>query len=938
MEEIVPSVPGSLVVSSIKKAIYWIELLAGKHTSVEDIKKDLKRMKELLEDTTGMEENNVVKATREEARELCNHMDDVIQTSHHFNNSDISGFSSCLRRYAHKILHTSSLCTMADQIVEIRSKVGPIQSVLIPFVASKQGRLQNCHIAPILEESDFIGMEEPKSMLFRELRTGGNNLKVITVTGMAGIGKTTLTRIIYEDWSIKANFDCHAWVTVEESFSTKQLLTNILIQLFRDTNTRLPEMIGIMETELLTNEIKQHLQGKRYIIVLDDLSKKSEQKVFFMHALPKYDYGRVVVTSRRKNVVEPSDCTIDLEPLSHELAMALFYRRTFGSELEVDCPLEFRDLSSKIVQLCHGLPLAIAVIGGLLLRKELPVWICLLSDLGRGNFQDATELLVTSINTLPESLKNCLFYFSMFPRNFSITPINLIRLWIAEGFVKEERGRTMEEVAHSYLTDLIDHNIIQVAGFYDYGRIKSCKVHGLLHQIILGKAEEENFGTSSMRHSPTIYKRIRRLSIQEREEDVPQKLSLSLLRALFIFREMSYMPEFFSSIKSLRVLNLEGALIKEFPKEIATLIHLRYLNLRNTSISELPKALGNLIYLETLNLKRTNLTTLPAEILKLLRLRHLLSYRYVEKKPALIYGVKVPTGIGRLKELQAFSVVVAEDSEIVKELGNLSQLRRLGIVKLRSKDGCNLCASIAKMKQLCSLSVTSTDNEPLDLQNLLAPSLVDQQNLLAGPPHLQRLYLRGKLQMLPPCFPHLHSIVRLRLRGSELSQDPFEVLQTLGNLAELSLIQAYIGQELCCKKGGFQKLKILDVEQLSNLITVTVLGAMPNLRKMIIRNCEKLESVPLGIRGLANLKELHLFEMPNQFLVTLRSTGEREKVQNIDKICYYYYEQGFPQELIELVLTEEFLDAQSSTSTSFYTACDGDTEEATSSPHEITPS
>lgn len=386
------------------------------------------------------------------------------------------------------------------------------------------------------------------------------------------------------------------------------------------------------------------------------------------------------------------------------------------------------------------------------------------------------------------------------------------------------------------------------------------------------------------------------MSIQIEEDDFRQNVSLSKLQTLFISNKIPHVPKLLSSTTALKVLSMQGSLIEEFPKEIGNLTHLRYLNLRDTKISNLPMSLGNLTNLETLNLKGTFVSELPKSILKIQSLRHLLAYRYdapkkPERQPEAIFGVRVPKGIGQLKQMRTFSVVVADkESKIVKELINLKKLRRLGVLNLRREDGSDLCESIAKMDQLSSISITAMDDEYLDIHNL---SVV--------PPQLQRLYLRGQLQVVPQWFTSLHRLVRLLLSGSSLNEDSINILQSLPQLAELSLIRALNVDQIECQIGGFRNLKILDLDQLNGLVNVTLHGSMVNLRKMIIRNCRSLEMVPLGTEQLIQLEELHFFDMPNNFLERLRNGNEdHARVQHIRNILYY--SKGFPHRSIEATM------------------------------------
>ncbi|OAY82337.1 Disease resistance protein RPM1 [Ananas comosus] len=887
---------GSLVLPTLRKFLYCIELVRGKHAGTEELNSNLDGLKALLRDTEGNGGSQTLTIMRRNLTELRYRTEAAVDAaSIHLAHAQDPGCRDALQvRPQHWNLLPPARSPTTSRP---RRDVEPPDDRARSCGASAAA--ENRHVADVIADAVLVGTDAPRKALFDLLVPAGEQrprLDLIAVAGESGVGKTVLTRDVYEDRKVKACFDCHVWVAMDVALTDKQFLTKVVSLLYGETNRNLPRGIDKMEVQQLRLQIHAQLVSRRYIIVLDNLNKRDEELTLFLeHALPKDSYARVIFTTLIPDFQPPSShnlTTIDLKRLSPEEATLHFCRSTFEAE---ECPTHLRDLAREIVELCEGLPFVIAVVGGLLSKRERSdeEWGRFLAELRRrGNIGVVTAVLAMSINDLEAKHKNCLLCFGIFPRGCAVTSANLIRVWIAEGFVEAEQGvaeaeRPLEDIANGYLEELRQRRVIQQAESYDYGRTKSWKVHDVIHQALVAIAEEENFSTISMRHSVLKYRNIRRLSVQDTMEEFPQSVSFKRLRTLFIFKQISNMPRIFPSKKTLRALNLEGARIDRFPKEIESLIFLRYLNLRNTKISELPNSLKNFKFLQTLDLKGTCLSKLPNEILELNSLRHLLVYHYdTAESPPLINGVKVPKGIGKLKELQTLSVVDADnDGDIVEELKHLSQLRRLGIVKLRAADASKLLVFVPGMRHLSSVSLTlsSVDDQPLSLQDLAASRC------------LKRLYVRGELQTLPTSFSSLKNLVRLRLRGCQLREDLFRVLEGLQSLAELSLIQAYDGEQLVSKQGGFPKLKILDLDQLDNLINVTVEGAMPGLEKLIIRNCEKLKTVPLGIMRLTNLKELHLFEMPENFLSKLSGGEDCDKVKHVEYICYY--KQGVPRKI-----------------------------------------
>ncbi|KAL7263902.1 hypothetical protein ACSBR1_001953 [Camellia fascicularis] len=119
----------------------------------------------------------------------------------------------------------------------------------------------------------------------------------------------------------------------------------------------------------------------------------------------------------------------------------------------------------SILRRCKGLPLAIVAISGVLASKDqgrVYEWELLNRNLGvEVQGSDMKKILLPRYNDLPYYLKSCLLYLSIFPKDHLIERMRSIRLWIAEGFVEVQEGKTLEEVAEGYHYELLNRSLIQ---------------------------------------------------------------------------------------------------------------------------------------------------------------------------------------------------------------------------------------------------------------------------------------------------------------------------------------------------------------------------------------------------------------------------------------------------------------------------------------------
>ncbi|PON63354.1 NB-ARC domain, LRR domain containing protein [Parasponia andersonii] len=894
-------------------------LLRSVRDEVQYIVDELERIKSFLRVADAMEENDAnLKVWVKQVRDVAYDIEDSLDEFNLRFAPTCGGraFHARLRNLLRFVKNLRARHRIASEIQGIKSRVGSISEgrrrYAVGGIGSSSGgglvrrRLGRQGDALLLEEADLVGIGEPKRRMIEWLMGNDSGRQVVSVVGMGGLGKTTLVKQVYEDPRVKKRFKVHAWVTVSRSFKTKDLLKDVVQQIFRVIRKPVPPEVSSMNNDNLKESIKDLLKQSRYLIVLDDVWHVRAWESIKL-ALPRNDkYGsRVLITTRNAEIassscVETNDWVFSLAPLAEEESWDLFCKKAFQGN---SCPPHLEETCRLILKRCGGLPLAIVAIGAVLGAKDKASkdeWSILRDSIGpeiEGNYNldSMKRVLSLSYSDLPYYLKSCFLYLSMFPALQNIENMRLVRLWIAEGFVVEKEGKTLEEVAEGYFKELLDRGLIQAAGTTNDGRIKSCRIHDLLREIAILKSKEQDFAEITKEQGSVWSDKARRLSVLNTPQNVEHK-NVSKLRSLLVFVEEDSVAEFSLSalfprgFRLLKVLDLRGVSLEIFPKVVVKLFHLRYLSLRDTKVKHIPGSIKKLQNLETLDLKQTYVTELPAEILNLKQLRHLLAYRYEIESYAHFdskYGVKVPIGIGSLQSLQKLCFVEANQGNgtIMTELGKMSQLRRLGIIKFRERDGIALCSSIEKLTNLRSLSITSEQKD----------ETIDLHRISSVPNLLQRLYLAGRFEKLPHWISSLQNLGILLLKWSRLKEDPLVHLQDLPNLVHLEFLQVYDGESLHFKEGGFPKLKLLGLDKLDRLQSVTMdNGVMPGLEKLVIQRCKLLKNVPNGIEHLTMLNAIEFFDMPDELIMKLRSDGGEDywKVANVPAVYSSYWING----------------------------------------------
>ncbi|CAO2144650.1 unnamed protein product [Urochloa humidicola] len=499
------------------------------------------------------------------------------------------------------------------------------------------------------------------------------NMKVVSVVGVGGIGKTTLAQKIFKEKTIQEQFNVKIWLSITQYFDEVDLLRTAIEHAGVDPG-------GMQDKSLLMRTLTDILSKGKFFLVMDDVwSEKAWNNVLsvpILNASYKRTGNRVLVTTRLEDLAQRMQASFHqhhVSPLHEEDAWSLLKKQlplqSNNQVVEID---HLKDVGMKIIKKCGGLPLAIKVMGGLLStrsRSEFE-WEAVLKHHAwsiAGLPKELDNRLYLSYEDLSPQLKQCFLYCSLFPKGTYIRKRDIIPMWISEGFIQPRHGSSsredqLEDIANEYYRDLIMRNLIEptegstVNGYH-------CTMHDVVRSFAEFIAREETLVVQD-EHAPGVEGQIqggysyssptyisirvppRRMNEEEgrrrgkkgkegrkEEEETPFHpgsataggSSHSLLRRLSIGSTKS-VPEWgiLEMQKSVRTLIISHKIDIKPNDSLGSLSSLRVLLIRdNADCDRLVDSLGQWKHLRYLHLENTDISRLPQEIYRIKFLQHI---------------------------------------------------------------------------------------------------------------------------------------------------------------------------------------------------------------------------------------------------------------------------------------------------------------------------
>ncbi|KAJ9675660.1 hypothetical protein PVL29_024534 [Vitis rotundifolia] len=783
---------------------------------------------------------------------------------------------------AKKVQRWRDSLTAASNLSGFHVKDGP-ESVVIKKIIDDI--ITKLNLKSLYVGENIVGMDIRLEKLISLINIDSNDVCMVGICGLGGIGKTTIAKALYN--KISNQFQGASFLAkVRENSKKCSGLLKLQRQLLDDIKKG--ENRKIRNVHEGMNAIKKALSLRRVLVVLDDVDNFEQLE----HLGGERDWvgqgSRILITTRNKHLLRVHGVEkYEIEKLNSEEALQLFSLYAFKQNFPQE---DYKDLSDSIVKYAKGLPLALRVLGSHLCTKAPSEWESELCKLEREPVQEIQNVLKISYDGLDrtqgEIFLDIACFFKWEDKDFVSRILDGCDFYAKSGF-RVLRDRCLITILDN---EIHMHDLIQEMGWHivrgkdpqEPGKRSRLWDHNDVHHVLTRNTGTEaiegiflDMSTSKqMQFTTEAFKMMNKLRLlkvhQDAKYDSMLPIGMVVDPSKVLLSQEHFYRDFEFPSQELRYLHWDGYPLESLPSnfyaENLVELNLRCSNIKQLWETELHKNLKviDLSYskhlkkipnpssvpnLEILTLEGCiNLESLPRRIYKL---RHLKTLRCT----GCVNLRSFPEIMGDMTNLRELYL---EETAIVKLPSSIEHLKKLEDLDLQ------MCRNLITVPQsicnLTSLKVLSfgccskLEKLPEDLKSLKCLETLSlhavkcQLPSLSGLRSLRKLYLgwSNLTQGVIQSNNLLNSLQTLELSGSNVIDKG--ILIHICHLSSLEIL--YLNE--CNLKDGdipselwqLSSLKVLDLSWNDFSSIPASISQLSKLRALGLSHCRNLQQIP----------------------------------------------------------------------------------------------
>ncbi|GAU12881.1 hypothetical protein TSUD_73680 [Trifolium subterraneum] len=553
------------------------------------------------------------------------------------------------------------------------SQVTRSEHTLIEEIVKDVLKKLNLNCSFVSNDQGMIGIDKHIEQIQSLLHNKSEEVQIVGIWGMGGIGKTTIARAIYHK--------------LASQFSSSSIILNVQQEIKRCGLQHIrskyrSELLGENNTSsrFSFSYDDRPIKWTKALLVLDDVSSSDQFKDLIGSSSSFGCGSTIIVTTRDMQVLKniDADGIYEVKEMDFHKSLRLFCLNAFKQSHPIS---DYVELTAKILHYARGVPLTLKILGSLLCGRTKEAWESQLRKLDKLPENDIFKVLKLSYKGLDEEQKDIFLDIACFYRGHleNVVAQTLdscgFSAHIGMDILKDRSLHIPSSILERSSGLIVLHGCHNLEMFSVSNAKMGARLHGCSTSMFLAKQRckrlrfvslscslGDNFGHHLIRDKASVtLDPLDYDELNKEPKDNIQLLNLALLREgspslfpslnEFCWLDLSYCESLFSlpidlfKLKFLRRLYLSGCLnLEKFPEIEETMESLTVLMLDRTAIKELPSTLHHLVNLEELSLFNCqNLVSIPPSIGCLSKLNKL-SIMYCESLetfPSSIFKLKL---------------------------------------------------------------------------------------------------------------------------------------------------------------------------------------------------------------------------------------------------------------------------------------------------------